>query len=151
MGGQKLAESRQEPVSSEDRDGGNAQPMAAATVTGDGTRQIGEGTARRRREQAARRRQFDAARLTFEEPFAQRPFQAGDAMADGRGRDMQRLARRLERAMARGEVESLQREKISRRQLGVGQNASAGIAISVAPPALIWWLSDVVCGRTLAM
>ncbi len=31
------------------------------------------------------------------------------------------------------------------------QNASAGNAITVEAPALIWWLSDVVCGSTRAM
>ena len=31
------------------------------------------------------------------------------------------------------------------------QKASAGRAITVAAPALIWWLSDVVCGSTRAM
>ena len=29
--------------------------------------------------------------------------------------------------------------------------APAGIAINVAAPALIWWLSDVVCGSTRAV
>jgi hypothetical protein len=82
--------------------------------------------------------------LALEQLFAERPFQAGDAMADGRGRDAQRLACRLERAKACREVKGLQREKVPRRQLAVGQNASAGIDISVAAPALIWWLSAVL-------
>lgn len=71
-------------------------------------------------------------------------------MADCRGRNVKRLARRLERTEARGEVEGLQREKIPRRQLAVGQNASAGMDITVAAPALIWWLSAVLCGSTRA-
>ncbi len=72
-------------------------------------------------------------------------------MTDRRSRDVQRLARRLERTKARGEIEGLQREQIPRRKPGVGQNASAGIDIKVAAPALIWWLSAVLCGRTRAM
>lgn len=58
----------------------------------------------------------------------------------------------LERAGARRKLEGLQREQVARRQ-GDGvfrQNASAGRAITVAAPALIWWLSEVVCGRTRA-
>ena len=38
-----------------------------------------------------------------------------------------------------------------RRPSATTQKASAGIAISEAAPALIWWLSDVVCGITRAM
>lgn len=72
-------------------------------------------------------------------------------MTDRRGRDVQCLARRLERPKPSGEVEGLQREKVPRRQLAVGQNASAGKAISVAAPALIWWLSAVLCGSTRAI
>ena len=41
--------------------------------------------------------------------------------------------------------------RASGSQSGRNQNASAGIAISDAAPALIWWLSDVVCGSTRAM
>lgn len=44
-------------------------------------------------------------------------------------------------------------EQVAHRQGaggGVRQNASAGRAITVAAPALIWWLSEVVCGSTRA-
>jgi hypothetical protein len=73
---------------------------------------------------------------------------------------VQRLGRRLERTAARREFEGLQREQRPRRQVFGGlvllqevrrQNASAGSAITVAAPALIWWLSEVVCGSTRAM
>jgi hypothetical protein len=64
----------------------------------DGTRQVGEGTARRRRQQVPRRRQLDATRPAFEELFAQRLFEAGNPVTDSRGRDVKDLACRLERA-----------------------------------------------------
>jgi hypothetical protein len=89
-------------------------------------------------ERDAGRRQHDAARPALEQPGAQRALKAGDAMADGRGRDVQRLGRRLERAGACRELEGLQREKIPRRKTQFfRQNASAGRAIRVAAPALI--------------
>ncbi len=54
----------------------------------------------------------------------------------------------FERAQARGKLEGLQRQQ----RLGAeAQNASAFNAIRVPAPALIWWLSDVVCGMTRAM
>ena len=56
----------------------------------------------------------------------------------------------LEKKLGR-QLEGLQREQMPRRKPGVGQNASAGIAMRVAAPALIWWLSAVLCGRTRAM
>ena len=66
---------------------------------------------------------------------------------------MELFGGRLERARARRKLERLQREQVSRRQV-VGdvfrQNASAGRAITVAAPALIWWLSEVVWGSTRA-
>ena len=71
-------------------------------------------------------------------------------MTDCRSRDVQRLTRRLERTKTCGEIEGLQRKQMPRRKPGVGQNASAGIAMRVAAPALIWWLSAVLCGRTRA-
>ena len=64
------------------------------------------------------------------------------------------LGRRLERARARRKLEGLQRQEVARRERVGGvfrQNASAGRAIRVAAPALIWWLSEVVCGSTRAM
>jgi hypothetical protein len=59
----------------------------------------------------------------------------------------------LERARARRKLEGLQREQIARSQVVRSvfrQNASAERAITVAAPALIWWLSEVVCGSTRA-
>jgi hypothetical protein len=109
-------------------------------VTRQRTGQIAEGAAGCGRELPAGRRQHHAARPALEQSFAQRLFQAGDAVADGRGRDVQRLGRRLERPGAGRQLEGLQREQLARRQ-GVGcvvrQNASAGKAIRVAAPALI--------------
>ena len=64
----------------------------------------------------AGRRQHDAARPALEQLGAQRALEAGDAMADGRRRDVQRLGRRLERAGARRELEGLQREQIAGRE-----------------------------------
>lgn len=74
-------------------------------------------------------------------------------MADRRRGDMQARGRFLERPGAGRQLERLQREQRPRRQVVrvVRQNASAGIAIRVAAPALIWWLSDVVCGSTRAV
>ncbi len=83
------------------------------------------------------RRQLDPTRPAFEELFAECLFEAGNAVTDGRGRNVKHLACRLERAKARGEIERLQREKVPRRKLAVGQNASAGMDITVAAPALI--------------
>lgn len=151
MVGEELAEPRQQPVRGENWHGGDPKPLAATALPRDRPREIGKGTAGGRRKQAAGRREFDATWLTLEELFAQGPFQAGDSMADRRRGDVQGLARGLERAKARGEIEGLQREKIPRRQLAVAQKASAGIDITVAAPALIWWLSAVLCGRTRAM
>jgi hypothetical protein len=59
------------------------------------------------------RRQPDAARPALEQLCAERALQPGDAMADGRWRDVQCLGRRLERAAARRELEGLQREEVA--------------------------------------
>ena len=74
-------------------------------------------------------------------------------MADRRRRDVQPRGRFFEGARPGRQLECLQREQRPRRQVVrvVGQNASAGRAIRVAAPALIWWLSDVVCGSTRAV
>lgn len=116
-------------------------------------REIAEGAPGGRRQQPAGRRQGDAARLALEQLFAEGALEAGDAVTDRRGRDVELFGGGLERACTRRKLEGLQREEVARRQV-VGdvfrQNASAGRAITVAAPALIWWLSDVVCGSTRA-
>lgn len=118
---------------------------------GQGTRQLAEGPAGVGGELATARRELDATRAALEKSFAESPLKAGDAVADRRRGDVQRLGGGLERAATRGELEGLQRKQVARREGRlVGQKASAGRAIRVAAPALIWWLSDVVCGRTRA-
>ena len=153
MGAQELAEPRQQPVRGEDRHRRNPQSPAAAGLPRQGARQVAEGAAGGGGELAPGRRQRDAARPALEQFFAERTLEAGDAMADRRGRDVEQLGRRLERARARRKLEGLQRQEVARRE-GVGgvfrQNASAGRAITVDAPALIWWLSEVVCGSTRA-
>ena len=153
MGGEEVAEPRQQPVRREDRNGGDPEPLAARPLSRQGPCKVAEGAPGGRGEQPAGSRQRDTARLAVEQLFAQGALEAGDAVTDRRGRDVELFGRRLERARARRQLEGLQREQVARRQ-GVGgvfrQNASADSAITVAAPALIWWLSEVVCGSTRA-
>jgi hypothetical protein len=125
----------------EDRHRRNTQSPAAAGLPRQRARQVAEGAAGGGSEMVAGSRQRDAARPALEQFFAERTLETGDAVADRRGGDVQQFGRRLERARARRKLEGLQREQVARREGGGSvfrQNASAGRAIRVEAPALIW-------------